>query len=322
MGMSAVARDKSEQVRELPKACSDEVAAVEFLEKQRWGQHPYCPRCESRRVHKLKDRRTGDRSKRFLWYCEICCRQFTVRIGTVFEDSRIPLRHWCYAFWAACASKKGVSALQIKRQTGLSYKSALFLMHRIRWALQDDPLSTAKLEGTIEADETYVGGKPRYKGNNKRGMGADKVPVFALVKRGGEARAFVPRKVTAASISRHIHEHVSPPHARLMTDQSWAYTKIGRKFGGGHYSVNHAKKEYSRIDPETGAVVSTNTVEGFFSILKRGLYGTYHSVSEKHLHRYISEFEYRYNTRRMNDGERVTKAIRQAAGKRLRYREP
>lgn len=314
--MSKVAKDKSEQVAALPKACSDERAAVEFMETQRWGSEPYCPRCESRRVHQLRDRQTGDRSKRFLWYCEICQRQFTVRIGTVFEDSRIPLRHWCYAFWAACASKKGVSALQIRRQTGLSYKSALFLMHRIRWALQDDPLSTAKLEGIIEADETYVGGKPRNKGpHNKRGMGADKIPVFALVKRGGEARAFVPARVTAASISRHIHEHVRPPHARLMTDESWVYTKIGRKFAGGHDTVNHSRKEYARGD------VTTNSVEGFFSLLKRGLYGTYHAVSEQHLHRYVAEFQYRYNTRNLNDGDRVTKAIRSAVGKRLRYRD-
>lgn len=304
-------------IKELPKACSDEAAAVEFLERQRWGSDPYCPRCESRRVRQLNQRGNGDRSKRFLWFCDICQRQFTVRIGTVLEDSRIALRHWCYAFWAACASKKGVSALQIHRMTGVSYKSALFLMHRIRFALADDPVTSAKLEGIIEADETYVGGKPRYKGpQNKRGLGADKVPVFALVQRGGEARAFVPRKVTAATISRLIHYHVSPPHARLMTDESWAYTKIGRKFAGGHDTVNHARREYARGD------VTTNTVEGFFSILKRGLYGTYHSVSETHLHRYVSEFEYRYNTRKMSDGERVTKAIKQAVGKRLRYREP
>lgn len=315
--MGKIASDKSPVVAELPRACSDEAAAVDFMERQRWGSEPQCPRCESRRVHQMKDRKTGGRNKRFLWYCEICQRQYTVRIGTVLEDSAIPLRHWCYAFWKACSSKKGVSALQIKRETGLSYKSALFLMHRIRFALAGDPITPAKLEGIIEADETYVGGKPRHKGpHNKRGHGTDKVPVFALVQRGGEARAFVPRKVTAASISRHIHEHISPPHTRLMTDESWAYTTIGRKFGGGHDTVNHGRREYARGD------VTTNTVEGFFSLLKRGLYGTYHSVSEQHLHRYVAEFEYRYNTRKMDDGERTARAIRKADGKRLRYRQP
>src|SRR3989449_3520019 len=165
-----VAGDKSETVAAIPAACSDEHTAVEFMERQRWADSPACPRCGDTDVYQVIDRKTGRRSKRFLWDCRGCRRQFTVRIGTVLEDSRIALRHWCYAFWAACASKKGVSALQIHRMTGVSYKSALFLMHRIRFALADDPITPAKLEGIIEADETYVGGKPRYKGpQNKRG---------------------------------------------------------------------------------------------------------------------------------------------------------
>lgn len=129
-----VAGDKTETVATLPAACSDERLAVEFIEAQRWGEHPACPRCGDTNVYQIMDRKTGERSKRFLWDCRGCRKQFTARTGTVFEDSRIPLKHWCYGFWAACASKKGVSALQIKRQTGLSYKSALFLMHRIRFA--------------------------------------------------------------------------------------------------------------------------------------------------------------------------------------------
>jgi transposase-like protein len=308
---------KCEVVAQLPRACSDEAAAAEFVERQRWGAEPFCPRCESRRVYKMTDRKTGERSKRFLWNCTICRRQFTVRIGTVLEDSRIQLRHWCYAFWAACASKKGVSALQISRMTGLSYKSALFLMHRIRFALAEDPISPAKLEGIIEADETYLGGKPRYKGpHNKRGLGADKIPVFALVARGGKVRAHVPERVTARTLERVITENVNPRHARLITDEAWGYTKIGRKFAGGHDTVNHSKREYARGD------VTTNTVEGFFSLLKRGIYGTFHGVSRHHLHRYVDEFCYRYNTRDISDGARVSMAIRNAEGKRLRYREP
>src|SRR3989475_11676721 len=153
--------DKSEIVAAIPAACSDERTAVEFMERQRWGDSPACPRCGDTDVYQVTDRQTGERSTRFLWDCRGCRRQFTVRIGTILEDSRVPLRHWCYAFWAACASKKGVSALQIKRQTGLSYKSALFLMHRIRWAMAEIP--TRPLTGIVEADETYVGGKPRGK---------------------------------------------------------------------------------------------------------------------------------------------------------------
>lgn len=210
------------------------------MENQRWGSAPVCAHCGSSRVYQMKDRKTGERNTRFLWRCTICQRQYTVKVGTVMEDSAIPLRHWCYAFWAACASKKGVSALQIRRMTGLSYKSALFLMHRIRFALADDPKTPAKLEGVIEADETYVGGKPRYKGShNKRGL-HDKAPVFALVVRGGGVRARVPDKVTAATIGKFITRNVNPMHARLITDESWAYTKVGRKFFGGHDTVNHS----------------------------------------------------------------------------------
>src|SRR6266566_2615310 len=156
--MGKVARDKSSIVSALPRSCSDELAAVEFLERQRWGDEPACPRCGDTDVYQMRGR-DGKRNKRFLWLCRGCGEQFTVRIGTVFEDSRIPLRHWCYGFWAACASKKGVSALQIKRVTGLSYKSALFLMHRIRWAMTETPMDP--LGGIVEVDETYVGGKPR-----------------------------------------------------------------------------------------------------------------------------------------------------------------
>lgn len=310
------AKVKSEALRDLPVACSDEAAAFEFMERQRWGDSPVCAHCGSSRVYQMKSRATGKRNRRYLWRCTICQRQYTVKVGTVMEDSAVPLRHWCYAFWAACASKKGVSALQIRRMTGLSYKSTLFLMHRIRFALAGDPVTPAKLEGIIEADETYVGGKPRYKGpHNKRGL-HDKTPVFALVVRGGGVRARVPDKVTASTLGKFIARNVNPMHARLITDESWAYTKIGRKFFGGHDTVNHSRREYARGD------VTTNTVEGFFSLLKRGLYGTFHSVSDRHLHRYVAEFEYRYNTRKMNDGERTTKAIQQAVGKRLLYSQP
>jgi len=169
-----VGQNKSEVVHELPAACADEAAAVEFMEKRRWGDAPSCPRCEDSDVNQMRDRKTGDRNGRFLWRCRGCDRQYTVRIGTLFEDSRIPLRHWCYGFWAACSSKKGVSAKQIQRQTGLSYKSALFMMHRIRWAMA--PCDVEKLSGTVETDETYVGGKPRSKGPHiKRGRGTKKL---------------------------------------------------------------------------------------------------------------------------------------------------
>jgi len=306
-----------ETIRSLPEACSSEAAAVEFIEHQRWGNEPNCPRCGSFAVRKMVDSKTGQRNKRWLWRCADCQgqNQFTVRIGTVLEDSRIAHRHWCYAFWAACASKKGVSALQIHRMTGVSYKSALFLMHRIRFALADDPATPAKLDGTVEVDESYIGGKPRYKLRGKRGRGTKQQPIIALVQRDGKARARVIDKVTAANASRFVLENINT-NARLITDEAWHYTKVGRKFPGGHWTVNHSKGEYVRGE------IYSNTIEGFFSLVKRGIYGTFHSVSRHHLYRYLDEFCYRYNTRKMTDGQRVTAAIKNAQGKRLQYREP
>jgi transposase-like protein len=154
---------KSEIVARIPRACSNELAAVEFFEEQRWGTCPGCVHCGSTSVYKMTDAKTGERNARFLWRCHDCHKQFTVRIGMIFEESRLPLRHWCYAFWAVCASKKGVSAMQIMRQCQISYKTALFLLHRVRWAMAPAAGTAAKLTGIVECDETYVGGKPRNK---------------------------------------------------------------------------------------------------------------------------------------------------------------
>lgn len=175
--MPKVAENKSEIVQAIPRACSDETAAVEFMEAQRWGDDAGCPCCGDTDVYMMRDR-DGNRNARYLWRCRGCKKQYTVRVGTVMEDSPIPLRHWCFAFWAACSSKKGVSAMQIQRQTGLSYKSALFLMHRIRLAMMDT--DREPLQGPVEVDETYVGGKPR-KGagkKHKKGRGTSRRPFW------------------------------------------------------------------------------------------------------------------------------------------------
>src|SRR5713226_4803374 len=147
-------------IAEVPRACADEKAAVEFMEKQRWGEHMACSRCGDMNVYQMLDSKTGERQANFRWRCHGCKQQFTVRIGTVFEESRLPLRHWCYAFWRASTSKKGVSALEIKRHTQCSYRTALFLMNRIRFAMAPDS-ATPKLTGVVECDETWVGGRPR-----------------------------------------------------------------------------------------------------------------------------------------------------------------
>jgi transposase-like protein len=314
-------RDEAGVLRQLPPACADERLAVEFLEKMRWNGQPYCPHCGCVNARQMTAR-DGGRNARFLWRCGDCGKQFTVRVGTVFEDSRIPLRHWCYAFWAACSSKKGVSALQICRQTRVSYKSALFMMHRIRFAMTPEPGASRRLSGTVEVDETYVGGKPRkypssYRGPRRgKGFKGDKECVVAMIERGGELRPVHVDNKNEKSVGAVVVKHVARD-ARLMTDESHLYKKLGRRYAS-HDAVMHSLGEYARVT--AGDVAHTNTAEGFFSLLKRGLYGTFHSVSPKHLHRYLSEFEFRFNTREMDDGQRAIEAIRRAAGKRLTYR--
>ena len=185
---------------------------------------PDAPHCGDTNVYQMQAA-GGGREKYYRWRCRGCKQQFSVRTGTVYEDSRVPLRHWCYAFWRASTSKKGVSALEIKRHTGLSYKSALFLLHRIRYAMA--PAEAGQLGGTVEVDETYVGGKPRNKGPlSKRGRGTSKQPVVALVERGGEVRTRVIADVSTRTLTAAIREHVRPS-ARIMTDEMASYRGIG-----------------------------------------------------------------------------------------------
>jgi len=312
-----VGENKSKAVRNIPLACADEEAAVNYVEQLRWGEEKAhaCPRCGDSNVYMVMDRDVPDkRNADFRWRCRGCGRYHTARTGTVMEDSRVAMRHWCYAFWKVCSSKKGVSAKQIQRETGLSYKSALFLMHRVRFALVG--MDGCKLTGTVEVDETYVGGKPRPGGKpSKVGRGTNKQPVMALVQRAGDVRAEVIPNVTAKTLRAAIDAHVDES-ARLNTDDFTSYRPIRRTWPGGHEVVCHSKGEYARGD------VHTNSAESFFALIKRGMYGTFHAVSRRHLHRYLSEFAFRWNTRKMDDGSRVVAAIQSSEGKRLMYREP
>ncbi|HEX9450427.1 MAG TPA: IS1595 family transposase [Burkholderiales bacterium] len=301
-------------IADLPVACADEKAAVEFMEKQRWGDHPACPHCGDLDVYQMKDSKTGARQANFRWRCHGCKDQFTVKVGTVLEDSRIPLRHWCYGFWRASTSKKGVSALEIKRQTGLSYKSALFMLQRIRFAMEDTP--SGKLHGDVEVDEVYIGGRPRYKGVSKRGRGTSKTPVLAMVERsGGHVRTQVLPNITGKTLRKAVMEQVDQA-SRIHTDELGGYVGIGKYFDGGHVTVRHAAGEYAKGD------ITTNRVESFFAIVRRGIDGIYHSVSKEHLHRYLAEFSFRYSNRDLADGQRTQLAIKMAQGKRLMYRTP
>jgi transposase-like protein len=300
----------------LPLACADEKAAVEFMEKQRWGGHPGCPRCGDMDVYQMKDSATGERQANYRWRCKGCKKQFTVRIGTVFEDSRIELRHWNYAFWRAATSKKGVAALELHRQTGLSYKSCLFMLNRIRFAM--DGSMPGPMSGKIEADETYIGGKPREKIRTKEqreSWFARKPAVMAILERGGRVRTGIVADVTAKTLGDALRENVDPAKSTLYTDEFKSYRPVGKQFSGGHFRTKHSAGEYARGDAHS------NTVEGFFSIVKRGLNGIYHAVSKEHLHRYLCEFEFRYNHRYIDDGERINAAIQASEGKRLTYEQ-
>lgn len=296
-------------IGDIPMACADENAAVEFMEKQRWGDDAFCPQCGDFSVYKMLNRAGTGRQANYRWRCNGCKSQFTVRTGTVLEDSRIPLRHWCFAFWRAATSKKGVSALEIHRQTGLSYKSSLFLLNRIRCAMDEEPIEP--LSGTVEVDEVYIGGKLRHKGKrNERGV-RDKHAVLAMLERGGRVRTKPLVNVTSDNLKQTLLANVSPS-SDLMTDESPIYRRIGKEFSS-HQAVNHSREEYARGD------VTTNRVEGFFSVMRRGLDGIYHSVSKEHLPKYLAEYEFRYNHRQLGDGARVKQAIRAARGKRLTY---
>ena len=238
--MPPVSKNLNPWIDDAREACADEAKAVEFWERHRWGDTPACPRCGDTDVYKMHA------DPRFRWRCRGCGKQYTVRIGTIMEDSKIPVRHWTLALWMYCASKKGFAAKQFQRMTGLSYKSALFCAHRIRYAMSDEP--EGPLVGTIEVDETYVGGKPRTptkaqrekaerEGRElprpKRGRGTKKIPVVALVERGGRVVASPVQCVTGAVLKDAIRTYVHP-YSRIMTDELSLYQGIGEHFAGGH----------------------------------------------------------------------------------------
>jgi transposase-like protein len=310
----------------LPEACSDELKAVEFMEAQRWSGQVACPRCGSVDAYMMKDKTGQQRQADFRWFCRDCKKagskaQFTVRTNTVFEDSKIPLRHWCFAYWRACTSKKGVSALEIHRQTGLSYKSCLFMLHRIRFGMSGSaPEMLGEGGGDVEVDELYVGGRARYVGQGivgRPGPTSNKPCVMALVERGGSAKAMIGGSVTGKTFKQHVLENVDRS-ARILSDEASHYKGLRDEYARGHEAVKHKRYQYVR----PGTDIHSNTVESFFAIVRRGLDGIYHSVSKKHLPLYLNEFTYRYNRRQLEDGARTAAAIRQSQGKRLLYKEP
>jgi transposase-like protein len=246
-----------------------------------------------------------------LRYCADCKKQFTVTIGTIFEATHIPLRKWLIAWYLVCSSKKGISSLQLQRQLELgNYGSALFMTHRIRYALKESDFAE-KLSGTIEADETYIGGrKTGIGGGSKEG----KTAVVSLVQRGGDVRSQVMKTVNGNNLKQAIRDNVQIC-SEVHTDAHMGYRGLEPKFT--HKSVKHCAQEFSRHEGET--VVTTNSVESFFSLLKRGVIGTFHSISAQYLPLYLAEFDHRYNCRKMTDGERTDNGLLKVEGKRLIY---
>jgi transposase-like protein len=297
----------------LAKHFSDEDAARELLENWRWNGQPTCPHCGGLEPYKLTAKPDSKKpGRKGLYKCKACRKQFTVTVGTVFEDSRIPISKWLLGIHLISSSKKGMSAHQIHRMLGISYKAAWFMMHRLRYAMRSGPLA-GLLTGTVEVDETYVGA--RLKRGSKRGRPdseSHKTPVVALVERGtGRVRAMTIPRITAESLWETIRTNMSTK-ATLVTDELAAYGGLVDK----HETVKHSRGEYVR------GTAHTNTVEGFFSLLKRGINGTFHHVSRGHLNRYCDEFAFRYENRRESDGHRAAMIVAGAEGKRLTYKQP
>lgn len=285
----------------------NEKAAIEFLEAVRWPSGPSCFRCGCVDVSRVTSRR-----KRPLLYCTACKKQFSITSGTVMEDTKIPLHKWLMAIHLMCSSKKGISSLQLHRMLGLARRSAWHLSHRIRAAMAD--AMPEMLKGTVEVDECYVGGVRRGKG---RGFRGNKTAVVAMIERDGNAHVHVMPEtaVTGDTMKGMLENHISKD-AVLNTDESKVYYPSHRSFYR-HDRINHRKEEYSVVDPWTGRRISTNVVEGYFGNFRRQLDGTHHHVSVGHLHRYSSEFEFKYNSRKVKDGERTVKTIQRFEGRRL-----
>jgi len=287
----------------------DEAAAFEHLENVLWPEGPVCPHCGSMsgKHYDLRKTRVGLRK------CSDCRKQFTVKVGTVFESAKIPLNKMLQAVYLMTASKKGVSAHQLHRILEVQYRTAWFLAHRIREAVRSGALAPmGGAGGTVEVDETYIGRKP---GTVKRRGYAHKNAVLSLVDReSGEVRSFHVDGTSAADVVPIIKKNVAK-ETKIMTDEAGQYHHLNKDFSE-HHSVNHGAGEYGRGE------IHTNTVEGYYSIFKRGMKGVYQHCSEKHLHRYVAEFDFRYNNRvakGVEDGERAARALQGISGKRLKY---
>jgi transposase-like protein len=295
---------------------ASEDLAREWLERRRWPEGPVCPHCGViDRAYKLAAKPGSTRPvRKGVWKCRDCRKQFTVTIGTVFAETHIPLNKWLHAMHLMCSSKKGISAHQLHRTLEVQYKTAWFLYHRIRKAMEKPaPADREKVGGIVEADETFVGGK----GTGTQGgpmAGGSKVAVFSLVPREGEARSWKVDDLKAKTLQGIIRSEVEG-EAHIMTDQHHSYWGLDKQFAS-HETVDHTRGEYVR------GIVHVNFSESYFSLLKRGIFGAFHHISAQHMQRYLEEFDFRWNRRQMTDFERLVDAVAGTEGTRLYYRAP
>ena len=301
----------------LAQEYADDDKARELLERLRWPNGVVCPHCandgKSKPISKLIPKMASKTAvRKGVYFCGACRQQFTVTVKTVFEGSHVPISKWMMAWFLICSSKKGMSAHQLHRMLKVTYKTAWFMAHRIRFALGDD--GKGKLTGAVEIDETFVGGEGSGKTRFSR-----HTPVVALIERGGRAKTRVVSHVSQHNLGKVLAECVDKS-AIINTDEHDAYKPAAKQYTR-HDCVNHSKDEYHRVNAD-GTVSTTNSAESFFSLLKRGVYGSWHHVSREHLPKYANEFAFRWGTSKLTDGARMAQGMPLIEGKRLLYRQP
>ncbi len=297
-------------LKDLLLAFPTEQKCRDFIAKKMWGDSPICPFCNGTKIYSIEN------GKRFKCGNKTCYKKFSITVGTIFENTKIPLTTWFAAMYLVSAHKKGISSMQLSRDLGISQKTAWFLIHRIREMFLNK--APHLLRKVVEADETLVGGKNKNRHAHKKvphSQGRshqDKTSVFGLAQRGGYVTTFVVPDTKAGTLYPLIKQMLHN-NSVLITDEWLGYNTV--KQGFPHVVINHQQGEYAR------GAFDTNTIEGFWSLLKRGIYGTYHQVSPKHLQRYCDEFGFRYNTRKIKDNVRFEKSFDYAKGRRLKYKD-